>query len=94
MSVFLLGAAPSLRAGAHADCGKPIPDSERRLPSAIAGTDIPNDTVFQIKSVVLNTTLVYGNLVSELPLLVEHFSGARFISDGKQRRRDPETHVY
>jgi hypothetical protein len=52
MSVFLLGAAPSLRAGAHADCGKPIPDSERRLPSAIAGTDIPNDTVFQIKSVV------------------------------------------
>ena len=60
MSIFLLGAAPSSRADAHADCGKLIPDSERRLPSAIAGADIPNDTVLQIKSVVLNSTLVYG----------------------------------
>ena len=60
MSIFLLGAAPSSRADAHADCGKLIPDSERRLPNAIAGADIPNDTVLQIKSVVLNSTLVYG----------------------------------
>src|SRR6202043_458764 len=37
MSIFLLGPAPSLRADAHADCGRPILDGERRLPSAIAG---------------------------------------------------------
>ena len=77
MSIFLLGAAPSLRAGAHADCGNPIPDSERRLPSAIAGADIPNDTVLQIKSVVLNSTLVYGIVGPELPLRVERSSAAR-----------------
>jgi hypothetical protein len=82
MSIFLLGAAPSLRAGAHADYGKPIPDSERRLPSAIAGADIPNDTVLQIKKrspsmLPVNSTLVYGNPATELPLLVERFSVAR-----------------
>src|SRR6202041_789471 len=77
MSIFLLGAAPSLRADAHADCGKLIPDSERRLPSAIAGADVPNDTALQIKSVVLNSTLVYGIPSAELPLLVERFSVAR-----------------
>ena len=77
-SVFLLvGAAPSLRALAHADCRSPVLDSERRAPNAITGADIPNDTVLQIKSVVLNSTLVYGNRVTELPLLVERFSVAR-----------------
>jgi hypothetical protein len=69
MSVFLLvGAEPSLRARAHAGCGKPVPDSERLAPNAITGADTPNDTVLQIKSVVLNSTLVYGNPVTELPL--------------------------
>jgi hypothetical protein len=78
MSVFLLvGAEPSLRARAHAGCGKPVLDSERLPPNAITGADIPNDTVLQIKSVVLNSTLVYGNRVTELPLLVERFSVAR-----------------
>jgi hypothetical protein len=79
MSIFLLGAAPSLRADAHADCGKPIPDSERRLPSAIAGAGIPNDTVLQIESVVLNSTSVYDITAAELPLplRVERCSAAR-----------------
>jgi hypothetical protein len=77
MSIFLLGAAPSLRADAHADCGRPILDGERRLPSAIAGADIPNDTVLQIKTVVQNSTSVYGILAAELPLHVERFSAAR-----------------
>src|ERR1700676_2266623 len=55
MSVFLLvGAEPSLRARAHAGCGKPVLDSERHPPNAITGADIPNDTVLQINSVVLN----------------------------------------
>jgi hypothetical protein len=90
MSVFLLGAAPSLRACAHADCGKPIPDSERRLPSAIAGAGIPNDTVLQIKKrspsiLPVNSTLVYGNPATELPLLVERISVAR--GDNVRRAR-------
>jgi hypothetical protein len=53
MSVFLLvGGAPSLRAHAPAGCRKPVLDGERRQPNAITGTDIPNDTVLQIKTVV------------------------------------------
>jgi hypothetical protein len=48
MSVSLLvGAAPSLRARAHAGCRNPVPDSEWRPPNAITGADIPNDTVLQ-----------------------------------------------
>ncbi len=82
MSVFLLGAAPSLRARAHADWRKPVPDSERRVPNAITGADIPNDTVLQTKKrsrsiLPVNSTLVYGNGATELPLLVERFSVAR-----------------
>ncbi len=83
MSVFLLGAAPSLRARAHADWRKPVLDSERHLPNAITGADIPNDTVLQIKKpsasiLPVNSTLVYGNpAATELPLLVERFSVAR-----------------
>ena len=82
ISVFLLGAAPSLRAGAHADCRKPVLDSARRLPNAITGADIPNDTVLQIKKrspsiLPINSTLVYGNPATELPLPVERFSVAR-----------------
>jgi hypothetical protein len=83
MSIFLLvGAAPSLRARAHAGCRKPVLDGERRQPNAITGADIPNDTVLQIKKPSpsvrpVNSTLVYGNPATKLPLLVEHFSVAR-----------------
>ena len=78
MSVFLLvGAAPSLRALAHADCS-PVLDSERRAPNAITGADIPNDTVLQIKSVVLNSTLVYGNRVTELNRSARQKDGRQF----------------
>ena len=82
-SVFLLvGAAPSLRALAHADCRSPVLDSERRAPNAITGADIPNDTVLQNKKrspsiLPVNSTLVYGNPATEIPLLVERFSVAR-----------------
>jgi hypothetical protein len=42
MSVFLLvGAAPSLRARAHAGYGKPVLDGEPRQRNAITGVDIP-----------------------------------------------------
>src|ERR1700756_5233193 len=41
-------------ARAHAGCRKPVLDGERRQPDAITGADIPDDTVLQIKSLVLN----------------------------------------
>jgi hypothetical protein len=49
---LLVGAAQSSRARAQAGYRKPVLDSERHLPNAMTGADIPNDTVLQIKSLV------------------------------------------
>src|ERR1700677_522430 len=49
---LLVGAAQSLRARAQAGYRKPVPDSERQLPNAKTGADIPNDTVLQAKRLV------------------------------------------
>jgi len=48
---LLVGAAQSLRARAQAGYRKPALNSERHLPNAMTGADIPNDTVLQVENV-------------------------------------------